>query len=143
MSTTEARMDEEAAFRADRRLGLGGSDAPIVMGVSPYRTRYMLWAEKRGLIPHAPPNPAMARGTALEPVARAAYEREVGGLMFPCQMTHPEYPWMRANLDGLSPDATTFLEVKCPGQVDHALALKGEVPLHYMPQLQHYFAVTQ
>jgi len=103
----------------------------------------MLWAEKRGLVPPAPPNPAMARGTALEPVARAAYEREVGGLMFPCQMVHPEHPWMRANLDGLSPDATTLLEVKCPGQADHALALKGEVPLHYMPQLQHYFAVTQ
>ena len=133
MSTTEARMDEEAAFHADRRQGIGGSDAAAVLGVSPYKTRYMLWAEKRGLVPPAPPNPAMTRGTALEPVARAAYEREVGGLMFPCQMVHPEHPWMRANLDGLSPDATTFLEVKCPGQADHATALKGELAERMAP----------
>src|SRR5947207_2817387 len=81
---------EEYAWHEERRGGLGGSDAPVVMGVSLHKTPYMLWAEKRGMVPPAPPNPAMARGTALEPVARAAYEREVGGRMFPCQMTPPE-----------------------------------------------------
>ncbi len=34
-----------------RRHTIGGSDAPIIAGVSPYKQPYELWAEKRGELP--------------------------------------------------------------------------------------------
>ena len=34
------------------------------------------------------------------------------------------------------------LEVKCPGATDHAVALRGDVPAKYVPQLQHLLAVS-
>jgi len=136
---------EEAAWHEERRQGIGGSDACIIMQTLPPewgRTPWKLWALKRGLLAPEPPNPAMERGTRLEPVARDAYEAVVGGLVMPARLRHPHHPWMVGNLDGLSPDGKLVLEVKCPGRESHEKALKGEVPAAYYPQVQHYLAVS-
>jgi putative phage-type endonuclease len=57
-----------------RKTGLGGSDAPVIMGVSPWNTPYKLWAERCGLLAPRRSNSAMDRGNALEPKIRAQYE---------------------------------------------------------------------
>jgi predicted phage-related endonuclease len=49
---------------------------------------------------------------------------------------------MRGSLDGLSADGSVVLEVKCPGAADHGVAVRGEVPGKYVPQLQHLLAVS-
>ena len=52
------------------------------------------------------------------------------------------HAWMRASLDGLSPDGGHVVEIKCPGEKDHQLADSGFVPEKYYAQLQHILAVT-
>lgn len=55
-----------------RKLGLGASDAPVVMGVSPWKTRHQLWLEKTGQKVDEPTNQyILDKGHAMEPKARA------------------------------------------------------------------------
>ena len=124
-----------------RKSKVGASDAPIILGVSPWKTPFQLWEEKLGL--SAPPqmNNAMRRGHELEPIARQAYIDHTGNYVEPSVEFHQEHKWMMASLDGVTPDKSIAVEIKCPGKVDHALAAQGEIPQKYFAQLQHQLAV--
>lgn len=125
-----------------RKAGIGASDAPIIMGVSPYKTPRELWLEKTGRKPPFAGSWATERGTRLEPLARNHYEAVTGYVVQPHCQAHPDYPWMRASLDGITFEGDLILEIKCPGKEAHAQALAGEVPEKYRPQIQHQLAVT-
>jgi putative phage-type endonuclease len=130
-----------------RLAGLGASDAPVVMGVSPFTTRFELWLEKTGLgeRPEFHPNAvkAMARGTLLEPLAREEYEKSVGGIKFDAlNVIHERYDFIRASLDGYNASVNRIVEIKCPGKADLAEAAKGRVPKKYLPQVQLQLLVT-
>lgn len=125
-----------------RSKGLGASDAPIIMSVSPYKTRIQLWEEKIGIAKPFEGNWATQRGTNLEPKARACYELEHGVEMLPILAEHKEYPFIRASLDGYNAKLNRILEIKCPRRFDHEKALAGEVPEKYYAQIQHQFLVT-
>lgn len=123
-----------------RKKGIGASDAPVIMGVSPWRTPYQLWEEKTGLIQVDNSNWATRRGNEFEPAARASFELATGLDMPPALVEHPTMPHLRASLDGMNEDS--ILEIKCPGKKDHDLASIGIVPEKYWPQIQHQFLVT-
>ena len=36
--------------RQERKLGIGGSDMPIILGLSTYKTPYQLYLEKTGIV---------------------------------------------------------------------------------------------
>jgi putative phage-type endonuclease len=61
-----------------RRTGLGASDMAAVMGVSPYKTPYQLWAEKTGATPPQKVGAAANRGVILEDAVGQYYEQERG-----------------------------------------------------------------
>ncbi len=61
-----------------RRQGLGASDMAAVMGVSPYKTPYQLWAEKTGATPPQKVGAAANRGVILEDAVGQYYEQERG-----------------------------------------------------------------
>ena len=48
---------------------------------------------------------------------------------------------MRASFDGLMRGLA--LEIKCPGAEDHATALAGKIPKHYLWQCVHLLAVAE
>lgn len=126
-----------------RKLGIGASDAAVIMGVSPWSTPYLLWKDK--LCIDTRPNVgnwATKRGNELEPAARALYELETGREMPPILCIHAEHDWLRASLDGYNAKDRIVLEIKCPGAADHNKALCGEIPEKYYPQLQHQLMVT-
>lgn len=125
-----------------RKSGIGGSDAGIVLGLSPWKSKYDLWAIKTGKKLEDPMNAAMKRGVDLEPEARMAFERMTGIDMKPACYQHDHYSWMRCSLDGISDNETQLLEIKCPGEANHNKALDGHVPDHYVAQMQHCMAVT-
>ena len=125
----------------DRRSYVGGSDAPIIMGMSPWRTPFQLWQDKLGLVPHQEENWAMKRGNELEPLARDLYIKYTGNQVKPKQVFHPDISFMMANMDGISDDQSVAVEIKCPGHEDHGKAKEGRVPIKYFPQLQHQLAV--
>lgn len=66
------------AWHELRRTGLGASDMAAVMGVSPYRTPYQLWAEKTGTVPPQVVGAAANRGVILEDAVAHYYEIERG-----------------------------------------------------------------
>lgn len=136
-----------------RKLGIGGSDAPIIMGASPWKTPLGLFEEKISKeIKEQVSNFAQERGNYLEPIARAKYELEVGFEMPPATCQHYQFDYLRASMDGWNPKAPPFgtfdrehkrgFEVKYVGKEDHENALKGIVPEKYIWQLVHQFIVT-
>ena len=119
-----------------RAQGIGASDAPVIMGVSPFKTINQLWEEKVFGKKQAD-NAAMARGRALEPVALDFFMAETGYLMETQVMRkHPTHDWMRATLDGINDEEEVLLEIKSCKECH------DEVPEHYYPQLQHQMEVT-
>ncbi len=136
---------------AARRAGIGGSDAAAVLGVDPYKTALTIYQAKVGEREADPPNAAMKRGTYLEPLARKLY-RELTGRRVKrlAQVTHPSYPFMLCNVDGLivanrkrnGQDGPGVLELKCPGVWAFAKVKREGLPMHWLVQMQHNLQVT-
>lgn len=124
-----------------RKKHLGASDAPVVMGVSPWKSPFQLWEEKLGLRKSQFTSAAMQRGHDLEPKALEMYNNCTSQCAVPEVVFHPEKKWMLASLDGISLDRSMVVEIKCPGKEDHYLASTGKIPEKYYPQLQHQLAV--
>lgn len=133
---TQAWLD----FRKEK---IGASEAPIIMGVSPWCTPYQLWCTKMGISETRELSAAMQRGHDLEQKARDFFEIESRIPIYPKVVLHPVLDWMMASIDGMSADGQTVVEIKCPGTSDHSIAKKGEIPAKYIPQLQHQMAVCQ
>jgi putative phage-type endonuclease len=124
-----------------RKTRVGASDAVIIAGMSPWRSRAQLLDEKRGLIEPQPMNSSMQRGTRLEPIARALAEDMFDTLFVAEVRVSKEYEWCYASLDGICIDNKILLEIKCTSKKNHALAKDGKIPDYYKPQLQHQMYV--
>lgn len=125
-----------------RRKHIGASEAPIIMGVSPWKTPVELWEEKQQMVKDTPINPAMKRGIEMEPVARAAYIKYTSINMEPHVLFHPTNKWMMASLDGISENGEHVVEIKVAGKADHEEAKYKRIPKKYYPQLQHQMEVA-
>ena len=127
------------AHRANYR---NASETATVMGASPWQTPYQLWALRTGRAKQEV-TPAMARGTALEPQARLAYEALTGQVMQPLVLVEGDYS---ASLDGLTFDGSLIVEIKCPVKGQDSTLWKavanGEVPEHYGWQIEHQLMVS-
>lgn len=109
----EHEIQGSDAWHEYRRTRGGASEAAALMGVSPYfpRTAYELAQVKLGHV-EVDQTPAMARGTRLEPAARAAAEDLLGEVFEPQVLEGPSR--MVASLDGLSFHGRSILELKVP-----------------------------
>ncbi len=131
-----------------RTKGLGASDAPIIMGVSPWCDPITLLNQKVARWFHSErhsnktKNARMMRGILMEPEARQAYIDQTGNYVEPLCAIHDCLDWMRASYDGASPDRKILVEIKCINADDHQTALGGCVPAKYWPQVQHQLAVA-
>lgn len=124
-------------FRKDR---IGGSDAPVIMKVSPYNTPYQLWLNKLGVF-ETEETEAMKKGKEIEPIVRDWLRKTQGIDTSPCVKINPERTWQIASMDGMTEDEKTYIEIKYANEDDHELAENGRIPKKYMPQLQHQLAV--
>lgn len=124
-----------------RRKGIGASDAPIIMGVSPWKTPHQLWEEKMGLT-QSQGSYITEKGHAMEPKAKANFELEQDD-DFPTMLAvNTNHNWLRASLDGFNKEKNEIVEIKFSGKEDYENAKKGEVPAKYWPQIQHQLLVT-
>jgi len=122
-----------------RKKKITATDAPIIMGVSHWKTRVQLYHEKLSDAPISIVNERMQRGIDLEPIARDLFCLKTGQKMSPKVLVKD---WAMASLDGMNAYGTVIVEIKCPGERDHAVAISGKVPEHYYPQLQHQMYVA-
>lgn len=162
MTTTTLLHDREteqrAAWLAERRTGIGASDAPIVLGLSPWKSPLALYAEKAGLVnPSAGEQESARWGRKLEPVLAAAYEEETGRTTWdPGPYTiqrHTSIPWLLSTCDrfvaaighvnpwGYPETTPGVLELKTASALKKA-AWTDEPPVMYQVQVQHQLAVT-
>ena len=86
-----------------RKLGIGGSDASVVCGMSRYKSPVELWLDKTGQLPAQEAGEAAYWGTQLEALVRAEFTKRTG-----IEVNHAsqllqseEHPFMLANLDGI------------------------------------------
>ena len=122
-----------------RKTKITSTDAGVIMGVNPWKTPLQLYNEKISNDPPKPSNEAMRRGIELEPIARDLFNLKTGLEMIPKVYVND---WTMASLDGASLIDDCILEIKCPGEKDHTIALSGKIPEHYFPQLQHAMYVA-
>lgn len=125
-----------------RKQGVGASESAAILGLSPYATPLDVWKDKTGRAKAFEGNIATQRGQDLEGKARAKYELLTMEDAPPACAIHPTWNFLRASLDGLRDDGKLILEIKCPSEDSHNMALAGKVPEHYLIQMQHQLAVT-
>src|SRR3990167_10286820 len=104
MTTDAITCADRPSWLEARRQGLGASDAPVILGLSPWKTPLALYAEKLGLeIEEPEQTEAMAWGLRLQPVIIAAFQEQnpervaIAKQEFVIDRS-PEHPWMLASL---------------------------------------------
>jgi putative phage-type endonuclease len=139
--TTTGMTREE--WLQERRKGIGGSDAAKVLGVSRWGGPLSVYLEKKGLyVPEDPGEPAYW-GTVLEDVVAREFEKR-SGLKVQRQnkiFTHPDHPWMLANIDRRIVGQNKGLECKTASNFMGDEWKGDELPDSYYIQIQHYMAV--
>lgn len=139
MYTNNAYQQGTLEWLQMRQNHITATDASVILGVNPWKTPLQLYKEKTSPPIMKPLNSAMQRGVDLEPVARELFCLKTGQKFQPRVIVND---WAMASLDGLNDDGTVAVEIKCPGEKDHALAMSGKIPEYYYPQLQHQMYVT-
>jgi putative phage-type endonuclease len=124
--------------------GIGGSDVSVLTGSNPWTKLRDLWNQKTGRVerPDLSDNFAVQRGLRLEPVARSMYEQRTGEIVPEAVYVSDANPRFKASTDGINMDETGLIEIKIPGQKVHEGCGRGEVPAHYMEQMQWYLMIT-
>lgn len=127
------------AALADRRNGIGGSDANIIMSGDAARIN-ALWAEKLGDATgdDLSGNLAVAMGSHTEELNRAWFEREMGRVVHSEGTTrqHSTLNYLRLTLDGIT---ATDDGQPAMFEAKHSNTINGRDDLlaRYMPQLHH------
>lgn len=128
-----------------RLLGIGGSEAGIVLGLNPWKSRLELWDEKvnktRRLDPDA--EIRLKLGNILEPLIAEEYSKITGReLEIRPQKVHPKYPFILGNIDreilGSNRRGPGILEIKTKGAFTD---WEDDIPVYYKAQIQHYMEI--
>ena len=144
----------ESWLEGRQELGIGGSDAAAVCGLSPWTSPVELWKIKTGQKKQKDisANAAVERGVRMEPALRelyAAMNPQIRVEHYPYDiLAQSERPWLTATLDGELTDENGrhgILEIKT-GQtmkkVDYEKWADGNVPIYYLAQTQWQLLAT-
>ena len=101
---------------AFRKTKITATDAPVIMGVSPWKTKRQLYYEKLSDDNGSTfKSKRMQRGIDLEPLARDLFILNHGYMCKPCVIVKD---WAMASLDGMDESRQIIVEIKCPGEND-------------------------
>lgn len=100
----------------NRRMFVGGSDVPIILGFSKYKSQFELAKEKIGLAPQVfDSNEYTVYGQVMEPQIRD-YINAINGTNFVPDTTINKEKYIRGNCDGADYDEQLLLEIKTHGK---------------------------
>ena len=139
----------EDEWKNIRRQGIGGSDAAAVMGFSPWRTPYDVWAEKvQGVEPEAKNPEALKYGKYAEKYVADTYQERTGYVVRNFNMTISD-GCLQGNVDRLVNTSGGLTSYKSEIRADVILECKTTndynwdyVPLFYQAQVQHYLGLV-
>ena len=133
-----------------RKIGIGGSDAATVMGLSPFNTARDLYYDKKGITPAMDEEEsnwvAKEVGHRLEDLVAEIFSKKTGLEVYPIRkmFRHPLYPFMLADVDffiKLPNGKVGILECKTTNYNCQDKWLNDSVPVNYEYQGRHYMAV--
>lgn len=146
---------DRAVATVDRTKFLGGSDAPVVLGISPWRTPLDLWRDKTQ--PAMPENldpdrrRVLERGKRMEPYVIDMLAAETGAFIVErnARYIDPEFGFLACEIDAEaladSDNERVNIEIKTvsPFKAREWGELgSDEIPVHYTAQAQHGMMVT-
>lgn len=140
--STVGMMREQ--WLAERRRGIGGSDAGAIVGLNPWASPYSVWADKLALVPEKEDTEAMRQGRDLEEYVSQRWEEETGKKCkrYPYIVRSEAYPFAHANIDRAVVGEKAGLECKTTSCLDVRRFGNVEFPEQYYAQCVHYLAVT-
>lgn len=132
---------------SNRDKGIGGSDAPVVCGLSQWKQPLQLYYEKRGEMTFPDPTGEHIHfGNVLEDaiLLEAARRLDVKVGKEPNTLYHEKYKWMLGNIDAWIVNKPWIIEAKNVGFKSAEWGPDGsdQVPDAYLIQCMHYLAVT-
>lgn len=147
MTTIHNVAQGSAEWHALRAQHFTASEAPAMMGCSPYETRSALLRRKASGIaeePDAARQRLFERGHEAEAAARPIAETIIGEELYPATMTAEiEGLPLLASLDGLTMDGSIAWEHKLMSErIIRALDETGEPPMDHVWQLEHQLLVS-
>lgn len=128
---------------AHRRTVRNASDAPAMMGASPYVTRAELVRQRATGIDReidAATQRVFDKGHAVEPALRALAERWIGEDLYPVTAVSDD-GYLGASFDGVTLGEDVFIEAKQPNAEKMALVRQGILPPADEWQVAQQFAV--
>lgn len=133
--------------KQQRKLGIGGSDAAAICGLSKYKTPLQVYYEKTDATYEVEQNEKMYWGNAHEITVLKEYEKRTGRKVLITNVTkiHKDFEFIRGNLDGFIEQENAILECKTTEAYD--LSEWGEpgtdeFPDEYILQCAHYSMIT-
>lgn len=102
--------------RAFRRGGIGSSDIGAIAGLNPWKNRYDVYCDKRGLVEPEPDSLVIRIGNLVESLIADLYEEETGDkLERSGTLQHPDEHWMLATPDRIVKGKRRIVEIKWVG----------------------------
>lgn len=144
-------MGKISKFDRERASGIGGSDAPVLVGVARWKTPLQLWAEKVRALQgqfddDEEENEMLLWGTLMEPKILEVYGKRTGRIITKPKglIRHPDIDWLIAHLDSVQKDPSRgrgIVEAKNVSRYVSDRWIDG-VPIEVNVQAQHYMAAT-
>lgn len=129
-------------FRSKRRTA---SDAPAMMGASPYKTRNQLLQEKyTGVTPEVGSwtKKLYDLGHVIEALARALIEKDIGVDLYPVTGSHDSQEILAASFDGITLEGDIIYEHKMLNNAIRACEITDDLPLVYRIQMEQQLFVS-
>lgn len=150
--STADQATDEAAWKAVRNKGIGGSDVGAICGVSPFSSARQIYFAKTGqfeeaLEPGAASRERMHFGHLLEPIVADEFALRTGKKLVEAGATfaHKDFLWQRANVDRLIVDDDGkpygILECKTTSEYNDEEWKNGDILMSYIYQLNWYLYV--
>ena len=138
----------------ERKKGIGGSDASVIMGLNPYKTTVDLWKEKTGriVVKDISNKEYVKYGTNAEDLLRKLFKLDFPKYEVKHEentiIKHPKHEFLFASLDGTLKEKETgrmgILEIKTTNILNNIQKEKwnNRIPDNYFCQVLHYLNVT-
>jgi putative phage-type endonuclease len=144
-------MAKLTKFEKERASGIGGSDAPVICGVSRWKTPLQLWWQKVQALEgvagdEEEENDQLLWGTLMEPQILKQYGKRTKRIITRPKglIRHPDIEWLIAHLDGKQEDKELGVGIVEGKNVSRYVSERwlDEPPLEVQVQSQHYMAAT-
>lgn len=147
-------LDTRAQWLKDRRTGIGGTDIPAILGISPWRSAVDVYLDKTGQGTPVADSEPMYWGRALEGIVAEEFGRRTSlRVRVPSQQIyrHPVHEWAVGSIDRevsreVLGSVEGVLECKTASAYEapkwHGEDGSDAMPVHYAAQGMWYLAVT-